>query len=67
MTELPKNLQILSFYGNEVTKSSDYKVNLVKYLPEIENLDGKELSSEEKFRLLGIFPSQLEPYSIRLK
>lgn len=61
-SEFPDKLQLVSMKNNPValvkwvqTQASDYKVKLVKYIPELEMLDGEEMTMEEKFKLQGMY------------
>jgi len=40
---------------------------LIKNLKNLERLDDEEITIEERFKILGLFPKHLETYSNKLK
>ena len=62
-------MEILSLKGNPLLLEvlANYKLNLVKNLKNLETLDDEEISVEERFKILGMFPKHLIGYSEKLK
>ena len=42
-------------YANLYLKKKDYKKEMVKNFEFLENLDGEEIDSEQRFRMLGMY------------
>ncbi|EAR98015.2 hypothetical protein TTHERM_00284050 (macronuclear) [Tetrahymena thermophila SB210] len=62
VTEIPTNIEYISLSQNPL-KKKDYKKILVQNLQFVDVIDDEELTTETKFKLLGIFPTQYESYS----
>lgn len=60
-------MQLLSFKNNPVTLDANYKRDILKHLKALEMLDDEEISAEERFKTLGIFPQKLLEYSNQMK
>ncbi|XP_035689896.1 leucine-rich repeat-containing protein 46-like [Branchiostoma floridae] len=46
--ELPKSLVILTLNGNPCTERSDYRKQLIQVLPKLQQLDGQQVTRQEK-------------------
>jgi hypothetical protein len=64
--ELPQNLHLLSFKNNPITLDANYKKDILKQLRLLEVLDDLAITPEEKFKAIGIFPSELMDYASQM-
>ncbi|KAL4454545.1 hypothetical protein ABPG74_021750 [Tetrahymena malaccensis] len=60
--EIPPNIEYINLSQNPL-KKKDYKKILVENLQFVDMIDDEELTTETKFKILGIFPAQYESYS----
>ncbi|KRX03615.1 hypothetical protein PPERSA_04167 [Pseudocohnilembus persalinus] len=61
--DIPEQVHMIVLKGNPVQQKEDYKIKIINSLPYVDYIDGEDITMEQKFKMLGIFPQEIQNYS----